>query len=45
MAERTRNPSLTVTRTLGAVALVVIGGVHYRQYHDGGSERCEDDQS
>jgi hypothetical protein len=33
MAERTRNPSLTVTRTLGAVALLVIGGVHYQQYH------------
>ena len=33
MAEQTRTPSLTVTRTLGAVALLVIGGVHYQQYH------------
>lgn len=33
MAEQTRNPSLTVTRTLGAAALLVIGGVHYQQYH------------
>jgi hypothetical protein len=33
MAERTRNPSLTATRTLGALALLVIGGVHYQQYH------------
>jgi hypothetical protein len=32
MAERTHISSLTVTRTLGAVALLVIGGVHYQQY-------------
>jgi hypothetical protein len=25
--------SLTITRTLGAVALLVIGGVHFQQYH------------
>lgn len=33
MAERTRTSSLTATRTLGAIALLVIGGVHYQQYH------------
>jgi hypothetical protein len=32
MAERTRTPSLTAVRTLGAIALLVIGGVHYQQY-------------
>jgi hypothetical protein len=33
MAEQTRTRSLTATRMLGAVALLVIGGVHYQQYH------------
>ena len=33
MAERTRTSSITATRTLGAIALLVIGGVHYQQYH------------
>ena len=33
MAEQTRTRSLTATRTLGALALLVIGGVHYQQYH------------
>ena len=32
MAEQTRTRSLTATRTLGAVALLLIGGVHYQQY-------------
>jgi hypothetical protein len=32
MVERTRTHSLTITRTLGAIALLVIGGVHYQQY-------------
>jgi hypothetical protein len=32
MAERSRIASLSVTRTLGAIALLVIGGVHYQQY-------------
>jgi hypothetical protein len=32
MAERTYTPSLIATRTLGALALLVIGGVHYQQY-------------
>jgi hypothetical protein len=32
MAERTYTPSFTATRTLGALALVVVGGVHYQQY-------------
>jgi hypothetical protein len=32
MAERTRTPRLTATRMLGAVALLLIGGVHYQQY-------------
>ena len=32
MAEQTRTRSLTATRTLGALALLVIGGVHYQQY-------------
>jgi hypothetical protein len=32
MTERTYTPSLTATRTLGALALLVIGGVHYQQY-------------
>ena len=33
MAEPTRTRSVTATRTLGALALLVIGGVHYQQYH------------
>lgn len=33
MAEQTRTRSVTATRTLGALALLVIGGVHYQQYH------------
>jgi hypothetical protein len=32
MAERTRTRSLTATRILGAVALLLIGGIHYQQY-------------
>jgi hypothetical protein len=32
MAEQTRTRSVTATRTLGALALLVIGGVHYQQY-------------
>jgi hypothetical protein len=32
MAERTSTTLLTVTRTLGAIALLVIGGLHYQQY-------------
>jgi hypothetical protein len=32
MAELTRNRSLTVTRALGAIALLLIGGIHYQQY-------------
>jgi hypothetical protein len=33
MGEPTRTRSVTATRTLGALALLVIGGVHYQQYH------------
>jgi hypothetical protein len=33
MVERTRTSSPTAARTLGAIALLVIGGVHYQQYH------------
>jgi hypothetical protein len=33
MAELTRNRSLAVTRTLGAITLLLIGGIHYQQYH------------
>ncbi len=33
MAETTRTRTLTATRTLGALALLVVGGVHYQQYH------------
>src|SRR5437763_7279108 len=33
MVEQTNTPSLTATRMLGAVALLVIGGIHYQQYH------------
>jgi hypothetical protein len=33
MAERTRTYWPAVTRTLGAIALLVIGGLHYQQYH------------
>ncbi len=33
MAELTGTRSLTATRMLGAAALLVIGGVHYQQYH------------
>jgi hypothetical protein len=32
VAERTRTPSLAATRALGALALLVVGGVHYQQY-------------
>jgi hypothetical protein len=32
MAERTRTRSLTAPRTLGALALLVVGGIHYQQY-------------
>jgi hypothetical protein len=32
MAELTRSRSLTVSRTLGAIALLLIGGIHYQQY-------------
>jgi hypothetical protein len=31
MADR-RHPSIAVSRTLGAIALLVIGGLHYQQY-------------
>src|ERR1700727_921536 len=33
MVEQTRTPSLTATRTLGALPLLGSGGVHYQQYH------------
>ena len=29
----TRNRSIAVTRMLGAIALLLIGGIHYQQYH------------
>ncbi len=32
MAERTDTRSLTALRVLGALALLVVGGVHYQQY-------------
>jgi hypothetical protein len=32
MAELTRNRSLTSGRTLGAIALLLVGGIHYQQY-------------
>ena len=32
MAERTGSRSLTAARTLGAIALLLIGGIHYQQY-------------
>jgi hypothetical protein len=32
MAERTHNRSLTATRILGAITLLLIGGIHYQQY-------------
>lgn len=32
MAEQTRTRSVMATRTLGALALLVIGGIHYQQY-------------
>jgi hypothetical protein len=32
MADRPRTRSLTATRTLGALALLVVGGLHYQQY-------------
>ncbi len=32
MAERTRTHSLTAARTLAAIALLLIGGIHYQQY-------------
>jgi hypothetical protein len=31
--ELARNRSLTATRTLGAITLLLIGGIHYQQYH------------
>jgi hypothetical protein len=33
MAELPRNRSIAVTRMLGAIALLLIGGIHYQQYH------------
>jgi hypothetical protein len=33
MAKQTHAWSLTVTRTLAAIALLVIAGIHYQQYH------------
>src|ERR1700677_3296196 len=33
MAELTRNRSPTATRTLAAITLLLIGGIHYQQYH------------
>jgi hypothetical protein len=33
MAELTPNRLLTPTRTLGAITLLLIGGIHYQQYH------------
>src|ERR1700753_3725778 len=33
MAELTRNRSIATTRMLGAIALLLIGGIHYQQYH------------
>jgi uncharacterized protein YbjT (DUF2867 family) len=33
MTKPNRQGSLTATRTLGASALLVVGGVHYQQYH------------
>lgn len=33
MAELTRNRSITATRMLGAIALLLIGAIHYQQYH------------
>lgn len=32
MAEQTRNRLVTAARTLGALALLLIGGIHYQQY-------------
>src|ERR1700677_390101 len=32
MVERTRSRSLTAMRTTGAIALLLIGGIHYQQY-------------
>jgi hypothetical protein len=32
MAKRTNTPRLTASRTLGALALLLVGGVHYQQY-------------
>ena len=32
MDDRSRARSLTATRTLGALALLPIGGIHYQQY-------------
>ena len=32
MVEQTRTRSVTATRTLGALALLVVGAVHYQQY-------------
>jgi hypothetical protein len=33
MAELTRNRLLSATRTFGAITLLLIGGIHYQQYH------------
>ena len=33
MTKPNRQGFLTATRTLGALALLVVGGVHYQQYH------------
>jgi hypothetical protein len=32
MVDRSRTQSLTATRTLGALALLAVGGIHYQQY-------------
>jgi hypothetical protein len=33
VVERSTTRFLTATRTLGALALLIVGGVHYQQYH------------
>ncbi|HWF35469.1 MAG TPA: hypothetical protein VG295_08845 [Solirubrobacteraceae bacterium] len=33
MAKRTHTPLITASRTLGALALLLIGAIHYQQYH------------
>src|ERR1700684_3849527 len=35
MAERTHTARLTATRSIAGVALLVVGGIHYQQYHYG----------